>query len=78
MMRKNLELVAVKISKKKGALDLRMQSKRKKRDFGQISFLQGNQKEKQILAHKLRHQRELETNSSELVVKVDNLGKQKR
>lgn len=78
MMRKNLELVAVKISKKKGALGQRMQSKRKKRDYSQISLLQGNQKEKQILVHKLRHQRKLETNSSKLVVKVDNLGKQKR
>ena len=70
-----MELVAVKISKKKGALGQRMQSKRKKRDYGQISLLQGNQKEK--LVHKLRHQRKLETNSSKLVVKVDNLGKQR-
>lgn len=55
-----------------------MQSKRKKRDYGQISLLQGNQKENQILVHKRRHQRKLETNPRKLVVKVDNLGKQKR
>lgn len=49
MVRKNLEFEAMKTSKKKRALGQSMQSKRKKRDYGQISLLQGNQKEKQTL-----------------------------